>query len=190
MKLNKSIIWTVVLMVILASIYRALPGRPFGFAPQWAIAIFAGAIFHNQHRGLALFLPLLSMFISDLIYHLLFIFDLGSVPGFYEGQWVNYLLFTGVALLSFFMHKISVRNIARFSFYGPSAYFIVSNFMVWAGGGGWGFPKTFDGLLKTYEAGLPFYKWSLISTLVFSTVLFTSWYFLMRKEPVAEEVKM
>lgn len=190
MKVNKSIVWTVVLMVILASVYRALPGRPFGFAPQWAIAIFAGAIFHNQSRVLALFLPLLSMVISDLIYHLLFISNLGSVPGFYEGQWVNYLLFAGVTVLAFFMSKISVRNIARYSFYGPTAFFLVSNFLVWAGNGGWGRPKTFEGLMMAYGDGLPFYAWSLVSTLLFSTVLFTSWYFLMRKEPVANEVKL
>lgn len=188
MKLNKSLFWTVLLMVLLASVYRALPGRPFGFAPQWAIAIFAGAIVSN--RGLALLLPLLSMFISDLIYHVLYINSLGSVPGFYEGQWVNYLLFSGVTLLSFLMKKVSVRNIARFSFYGPTAFFIVSNFLVWAGGGGWGYPKTFQGLLTAYEAGLPFYRWSLISTLLFSTVLFASWYFLLRKEPAAKEVKL
>ena len=188
MKVNKSLFWTIVLMVVLASLYRALPGRPFGFAPQWAIAIFAGAIVTN--RGLALILPLFSMFVSDLIYHLLYINSLGSVPGFYEGQWVNYLLFAGVTLLSFFMKKISVRNIARFSFYGPTAFFLVSNFLVWAGNGGWGRPKTFNGLMMAYNDGLPFYAWSLVSTLLFSTVLFTSWYFLLRKEPVAKELKM
>ena len=185
MKVNKSIIWPLILMVILASVYRALPGRPFGFAPQWAIAIFAGAIVNN--RFMALLLPLVSMFLSDLLYHMLFINSLGSVPGFYEGQWVNYILFTGVTILGFFMRKITIRNIAWFSFIGPTAFFIVSNFLVWAGHGGWGRPTTVNGLLLSYADGLPFYGWSLVSTLLFSLILFGSWYFVVRRQAVAKE---
>ncbi|HUR11432.1 MAG TPA: DUF6580 family putative transport protein [Flavitalea sp.] len=179
MKITKSIVWSVLLMILVASLYRIIPHRPLGFAPQLAIAIFAGAVIRN--RLSAVLLPLLSMFVSDVIYQILFINSLGSVPGFYEGQWVNYLLMAGVTLLSFLMNKVNLRNIATYSFIGPTAYFVVSNFLVWVSGAGWGRPKTISGLIQALEDGLPFYRGSLISTLFFSMVLFGSWYLLYKK---------
>ena len=45
MKLNKQIIAALVIMVAMSALYRVLPGRPFGFAPQIAIALFGGSLF-------------------------------------------------------------------------------------------------------------------------------------------------
>ena len=44
MKINKSIIWSLIVMVVVAALYRVIPGRPFGFEPQLALALFSGAI--------------------------------------------------------------------------------------------------------------------------------------------------
>jgi hypothetical protein len=64
---------------------------------------------------------------------------------------------------------------------GPTAYFLISNFAVWIGGGGYQRPKTFDGLMMCYADGLPFYQMSLASTFVFGAVLFSSYYLLTNK---------
>ena len=63
MKLNKSVLIAFGLLILSASLYRAWPGRPFGFAPQMAMALFAGAMIKDKRW--AFVLPLLSMFLSD-----------------------------------------------------------------------------------------------------------------------------
>jgi hypothetical protein len=43
MQQKKNIILTFLAFIVIASLYRIIPGRPVGFAPQIAIALFAGA---------------------------------------------------------------------------------------------------------------------------------------------------
>jgi len=180
MKLNKSLIWTLVLMVVVASLYRIIPGRPFGFAPQWALAIFGGAVVKDKR--IALVIPILSMFLSDLIYQGLFNAGLSPISGFYEGQWINYLLFASVTFFGFMIRRINVTNVLWVSLVAPTYFFIVSNFLTWVGIGEYvEYPKTFTGLMECYTAALPFYYYSLLSTVVFSAVLFGTWYFVIRR---------
>src|SRR4051812_16300308 len=109
MKQMKSLFWPLVLMIVLASLYRVIPGRPYGFAPQWALALFSGAIVKDKKW--AFVLPVLSMFISDLIYQGLFLGGLSPIQGFYQGQWINYLLFASVTVFGFFIKKATVTNV-------------------------------------------------------------------------------
>ncbi len=44
MKLNRSLVISLVLTVFLSAVYRAMPNRPWGFAPQFAIALFAWSL--------------------------------------------------------------------------------------------------------------------------------------------------
>jgi hypothetical protein len=60
----------------------------------------------------------------------------------------------------------------------PTVYFILSNFMVWAGGGGLQRPKTWSGLMQSYVDGLPFYVNSIYATVLFSTILFCGYFFV------------
>src|SRR5450755_3495293 len=99
MKSSKIIVWSFLLLVIIAALYRIIPGRPYGFAPQWAMAVFAGAVIKDKKW--AFIIPVLSMFISDLFYQVLYIGGFSSIPGFYEGQWQNYLLFTLLVFVGF-----------------------------------------------------------------------------------------
>lgn len=170
MKINKSILGNLAVMLLLAAVYRVLPGRPYGFAPQMGIALFAGAVF--SRRIWAFVLPLAAMLLSDVLYQVLYIKGLSVIPGFYEGQWVDYLIFASIPLIGFMMKKINLPSLLGFSLASASWFFLISNFAVWAGGTGWAYPKTFAGLMSTYVAGLPFYGWSLLSTVVFAGLLF------------------
>lgn len=181
MKSNKTLLWSLVLMVIVAAVYRAIPGRPFGFAPQWAIALFAGAVVKD--RKLAFALPVVSMLISDLLYHGLYMAGLSPIQGFYEGQWINYLLFASVVVFGFLIKKINVVNVLVMSLIAPTYYFLVSNFLTWAGVGQHvEYSKTWNGLMTCYGAGIPFYKGSLMATVVFSALLFGAWKWIVRRE--------
>ena len=178
MKVTKSVIVSLVLLVLVAALYRVFPNRPLGFAPQYAMAIFGGAVFSSNKKW-AFLLPVLSMFLSDLLFQVLYSNQLTSMPGFYEGQWQNYLLFAALTCIGFFIQKINLLNVFMASIAAPTVFFLVSNLVVWAGWQGtrgFGRPKTIDGLLQCYADALPFYPNSIYATLLFSTVLFGGYY--------------
>lgn len=189
MKTNRSLVTALVLTLVLSIIYRVLPNRPPGFAPQIAIALFGGALFIKNKKW-AFLMPLVSMFLSDLLYEGLYRNGLAAYPGFYSGQWVNYLLITGLALFGFMVRSHKLSNVFAGSLAAPTSYFLVSNFMVWTGGGGLQRPKTFAGLMQCYTDAFPFYVNSLIATAVFAAILFGSYYLLnngmLKKQPVME----
>jgi hypothetical protein len=178
MKLYKTIVLSLIIMVIVCSVYRIVPGRPYGFAPQWAMAIFAGAVIRD--RKWAFIIPVLSMFLSDLLYQALYNAGISTMPGFYVGQWQNYILFGLLALVGMAMKKINVKNILVASLAAPTIYFFLSNFLIWESGAGYARAKTASGLMQCYTDGLPFYGVSLAATIVFSALLFGS-FMLIRK---------
>lgn len=182
MKITRQLAGSFMLLIVIASLYRIMPGRPYGFAPQIAMAIFGGAIIKD--KKFAFLLPLLAMFVSDCLYQLLYINGVGSMYGFYDGQLLNYLLFGGLTVFGFFIKNLNVKKIALASVAAPTAYFLASNFFVWASSSpmaGWGRPKTFAGLMMCYSDGLPFYPWSVASTFVFCAILFGSYYLMTKK---------
>ncbi|MGZ5245439.1 MAG: DUF6580 family putative transport protein, partial [Bacteroidia bacterium] len=99
MKLNKSVLLSFGLLILAASLYRAWPDRPYGFAPQMAMALFAGAMIKD--KWLAILLPLVSMLVSDVFYQLLHMNGLSEIKGFYSGQWINYLLIAAITVFGF-----------------------------------------------------------------------------------------
>jgi hypothetical protein len=190
MKPSKNIIWSFILLVIIAAVYRVIPGRPYGFAPQWAMAVFAGAAIKD--RKWAFIIPVLSMFISDLFYQALYLGGITNMQGFYEGQWQNYLLFTLLVFVGMAIKKLNFLQITVASFAAPTIYFLASNFLVWASNGttrGLDRPKTLDGLMLCYTDGIPFYRMSILATLVFSAILFGSYFFIRNSQTVTRDVK-
>ncbi|MEO7962201.1 MAG: DUF6580 family putative transport protein [Ginsengibacter sp.] len=181
MKFTREIFYGFILLIVIASLYRIMPGRPFGFAPQIAMAIFGGAIIKD--KKFAFLLPLLSMFVSDALYELLYRNGVGNMPGFYQGQVTNYVLFTALTVFGFFIKNFRMSQIALASIAAPTTYFFISNFLVWASSApdaGLNRPKTLDGLFLCLSDGLPFYPWSLAATFIFSAFLFGSFYLITR----------
>jgi hypothetical protein len=178
---RKQLAITLVVFILVAALYRVLPGRPYGFAPHLAMALFAGAMIKDKRWAFAF--PIASMFISDVLYQILYINGLSAMQGFYSGQVTNYLLFAGLTVFGFFVRKVNALNVVLHSITISVAYFLVSNFLVWNSGGGYGRPHTFDGLIMCYVDALPFLQWNLISTVVFSIVLFGGWALFVRRKP-------
>lgn len=188
MKISKSVLAAVGLLILVSSLYRIWDGRPFGFTPQIAMAIFGGAIFKNKR--LAVIVPLLSIIISDALYQILYVSGYSSIKGFYfgEGQLTNYFLIIGLSLFGGFMHKVNLKNILGFSISASLLFFVFSNFFVWLGNGGYGRPKTGEGLLMCYNDGLAFYReYGLfngftgnifLGDLFFCLILFGGYYFV------------
>jgi hypothetical protein len=173
MKLNKQIITALVIMIATSALYRVLPSRPYGFAPQIAIALFGGSLFASK-RKYAFLLPILSMFISDVLYQVLYTYHLSPMQGFYQGQFLNYILIAGTAVFGFGLQSNKLSKYIIGFLAAPTVYFIVSNSLLWAQGGGYHHALNFSGFIQTMVDGLPFYPYSVAGTLVFGGVLFGS----------------
>lgn len=171
MKLNKEIVIGLMIMIATTALYRVLPGRPYGFAPQIAIALLSGSLF-AKNKQFAFVLPLVSMFLSDVFYQFLYVNHLSPIQGFYEGQWQNYLLIAATTIFGFGLQTNKVSKFVGNFIAAPTVYFLVSNFMVWASFGGYQRPLTTSGLVQTMVDGLPFYGYSVAGTFVFGAVLF------------------
>jgi hypothetical protein len=189
MKLNRSVLLAFGMLILVSGLYRAWEGRPFGFAPQIAMAIFGGAIIKDKR--LAFILPLVSMLLSDVLYQALYLAGWGTIKGFYgTGQVINYLLFAGLTCFGFLMKRVNVLNVLGFSVSGSVLFFLSSNFAVWLGGGGYHRPKTVEGLMMCYGDGLAFFReYGLVSgftgnmfagDLFFCTLLFGGYYLVNR----------
>ncbi|MBX3253139.1 MAG: hypothetical protein KF862_03270 [Chitinophagaceae bacterium] len=181
MKFSKTFLIIFIALIAMAALYRIIPGRPYGFAPQIAMALFAGAVIKDRKWAFAL--PLFSMVLSDVIYEALYHLGYSQMQGFYEGQFTNYVLFALITVVGFFIKKPTVLNVAATSLVAPTLYFLLSNFLVWLNGSGLQRPKTWDGLMMSFADGLPFYKNSLYGTLFFSVVLFGGYYLLKQYMP-------
>jgi hypothetical protein len=130
MKSNNTVFWSFALLVAIASLYRVLPHGTYGFPPQLAMAVFAGAIIKN--KKFSFLMPLGSMFLSDLLFQGLYALGYSNTPGFYEGQWVNYLLIGSLTVFGFWAKNLKPGNILAASLAAPTFYFLASNLAVWA----------------------------------------------------------
>ena len=180
MKLNKSNLLVLFILILACALYRVWDSRPMGFAPQIAMALFAGSI--SKDKRFAFLFPVLSLFISDLLYQFLYSQGLSTIKGFYSGQWQNYLLIASITIIGFFINKNKIGQIFIGSLAGAVYFFLISNFMVWIGGG-WDinnqpYPRSFSGLMLCFSEALPFFKWSVLSTLLFNGIFFGSFYLL------------
>ena len=176
-----------IVLIVVAALYRIIPGRPWGFAPQIAMALFGGAAIKDKKWAFAL--PIFSMFLSDLLYQVLYSNGLISdIYGFYPGQWVNYCLFALMVFIGMAIKRITAVNVLAASLAAPTVFFVLSNTATWsglAGPRGLNRPFTLEGWLMALNDGLLFYKGAIAGTLFFSTLLFGGYYLLTRNQPSA-----
>lgn len=174
MKFEKSVVFSFLLLIAACSLYRIMPGRPWGFAPQIAMALFGGSVMSG--RKYAPLLPLLSMLISDLLYELLHQNGLTPISGFYSGQWLNYLLFAAITFIGYAVNPRKPIHWLTGSTAAVLFYFLTSNFAVWISGGlalnNLPYERSAAGLMQCYVAGLPFLEMSFLATLIFGALFF------------------
>jgi len=192
MKSTKSLIVTLLVLIVIAALYRIIPNRPLGFAPQIAMALFGGAVIKDKKWAFAL--PLFSLFLSDLLFQALYALHLSVQQGFYEGQLANYIVLAVITLLGFTLKNISVLRVGAYSLLSPVLFFLLSNGAYWLGGGfdirtNLPLEKSFAGLMQSLSQGLPFLRGSIIATIAFSAVLFGGYYLLTANAHKAKTVQ-
>jgi len=144
-------------LILAAALSRLLP-HPANFTPLAAMAL-AGGVYFNKR--IALIVPLAALVISDLFigFHNTILFVYGSfiligLMGLWLKSHKKPLPIFGAALLSSIL------------------FFIVTNFGVWLTGGGWFYPKTWQGLIECYTLAIPFFRNTVAGDLVYTAVLF------------------
>ncbi len=168
LKLSPARLALVVLLILVVAALRVLPHPP-NFSPVSALALFGGAYFARPllksfwgRLLLALGLPLVSLFLSDL------------VLGFHGQMTSVYASFVLVSLLGFLtLEKRTPLRIGASAVSGSLIFYAITNLTVWAEGEL--YARTFSGLMASYVAGLPFLENSLVGDLFFSTVIFAAW---------------
>lgn len=136
--------------------WRLIPHLP-NFAPIGAIAITAGMIFRWYK---AVWIPLSIMIMSDLII------------GLYQGFIWTWLSVAIIPIAGLLLRRLPrMWRIPAGALSASLLFFIVSNFGVWIASGM--YSHTVNGLIECYIMALPFLRATLISDLVFTTMLIT-----------------
>ncbi len=156
-------------LIVLAVVSRLLP-HEYNFSPLGAIALFGAA--HFSKRYLAIFVPLLAAFISDLyLNNVVYGAQESSFVWFYQGFYWVYGSYALTALLGFYLFtRINVSRIAVGALGSAVLFFLITNFACWPGNPL--YTQDFSGLMACYSAGLPFFRGTLLGNVLYSALLF------------------
>ena|SRR5688572_8480010 len=183
MKINGRFILFTLVLIALQTICKLLFAPQFewsGFSPFIAIALFSG--FMVKEKNMSFLLPLLALLASDAIIHVLYLNKQFDFAGFYPGMWKNYLLLLVSTLMGWGLKGRSFTTIAIGAVASPTLYFLASNFMVWQATSEVVYANNFAGLMTCYEAALPFYRNSLVATVLFLPVILLLYNYIVRNK--------
>jgi hypothetical protein len=183
MKKAGSGVFVIIALVAAASVSRIINAQMHlpNFAPLIALSVFAGAVVRDR-KWIPFLVPVLGQLIADSYFSLF-----TNIPGFYNpaGMAFNY---AGLLLATLLGTRMALKPVAALGTTLGAAvvFFLVSNFGYFAEG--WN-SYSFQGLVKTYVDGVPFFRSTLEGNLVCAVVLFGG-YFLFRRQSavVAQKV--
>ncbi|MBM3412216.1 MAG: hypothetical protein FJY19_02400 [Bacteroidetes bacterium] len=179
---QKTVLFTIVLALVttLSKYFFGADIALAGFSPVLAIALFSGFIFKRSEW--VFFFSIISLLVSDISIQVLYLNDLFDYQGIYADQWKNYLLLLGCTYVGFIFKATSFRNIGLAAFAAPTVYFFLSNGMVWLQATEVVYTKDAAGFITCLTAGLPFYKNSLLATLIFLPAILSFYNYLSSRK--------
>ena len=136
-------------LIVLAVVTRLIPHPP-NFAPITGIALFAAARFQN--KGLAILIPFLGLFLTDLVLGL---------------SAISFFVYIGFGLILFLGFRTKRTTVSTIMF-SSILFFVVSNLGVWL----LYYPLSLEGLLSCFTLAIPFFTNTLLGDLVYTGVLF------------------
>ena len=152
-----------------------------GFSPLIAIALFSGMMVSN--KNVSFLMPLVALFVSDVIIEILYRADLFAFAGFYKYQFINYTLILLTTLLGWAFKAKNITSVLAGAVAGPTLFFILSNFCVWFFSNHNTYTYDMKGLMECYTAGLPFYRRALWATIVFLPLIIVSYNYIVKSKP-------
>jgi len=167
-------------LVLMGMLSRLLPHVP-NVTGVGASSLFSGA----RLRGWRAFLvPLVIMAVTDPI--------LGALHGFRPFSRVTPFIYVAflvnVGLGRWLRETTRAWRIGGTAMLCSLQFFLLSNFGVWAMGGGHAFPHTLAGLVTCYVAALPFLARTMLGDLAYSAVLFGTHEWLSRRVSPGERI--
>ncbi len=167
-------------LILLLAFSRFIPHPP-NFTPIVAAAIMSGYFFKDIK--LSFIVLLISMLFVDI-----FIV-------FYKHMLFVYLSLFLITFIFFkISDKINFKSLFVFGFLGSLIFFVVSNFGVWTFGvlspvTNLPYEKSLNGLISCYFLAIPFFKNTLLSTVIFSYAAFLANHFYekMGQKKIAEK---
>jgi hypothetical protein len=171
-------------LILAAAASRLLPHPP-NFTPVGAMALFAGACL--ARRWTAFLVPLAAMAPSDLV-----IYQMHTQrpdPAIYlTFQGIVYGCFAVMVCVGFWLQaRRTVPRLTAAALGSSVLFFVVTNFAVWALGQGLGYPRTLDGLVACYIAGIPFFGYTALGDAAYTLLLFGGFAVLEYYLPVLRE---
>ena len=149
--MKNKLFYLVFFSIILAA-SRLIPHPP-NFTPILASVIVSPLLIKDRIFGIAI--PIIALFISDI------------VIGFHPYQFVIYSTIIIIGLLS--PMKKNYKILGILAIFASFLFFITTNFAVWII---WDYyPKTYEGLKNCYLLALPFFKNTILSTLIFTFII-------------------
>lgn len=169
MKLTKQTVLFFFILVAVSTLVKIICAPQInlsGFTCVMSVSLFAGLMIKD--RKVAFLLPLITLLLSDMLLQLLHVLNLFPFMGFYSGQIVNYVLFLLLTLIGIGLRNYKTAGVITAAFAGPTVFFLLSNFVVWkTQAATMGYNTDISGLWQSYTLGLPFYRNSVISTVIF-----------------------
>jgi hypothetical protein len=153
------------LLLAIAVLSRIAP-----HAPWWNFTAVGGALlyFGARRSWREMLAPLAALLATD--------YFLTVYSYHYAFQWPVYLPTWTWYLMAMALGRILLASRTTFlrvgagALLGPTSFFLVSNYAVWASG--WMYPRTLGGLGTCYLAGVPFYRNDLLSTALVAGLAF------------------
>ncbi len=168
-KHNKIFFWIVIAVVTIGMISR-LFGLPSNVNPMLAVLLFGAAYF--QRKSLSILLPLGLFFVVDLYLNNVVyarFFDGFQIFGD-KGVYASFMVIIPLAIIA--LKKVSIPRVILSSLGIAVLFFLITNFVSMLTSPM--YTKDFAGLMESYSAGIPFFRATIVSTLVYSGVLFTA----------------
>jgi hypothetical protein len=169
----------IILAITFGALSRLLP-HPSNFTAIGAIALFGGAYLTNRY--LAILVPVIAVWFSDIVLNNTVYAQAGQFVWFYEGAWLQYLSTALCAVLGIVMMKrVNAPRFIGSSVATALLFFVITNLGVWYGSAM--YSKSLGGLMQCYIAGVPFLGWAVLGNLFFGAILFGGFELAGRRFP-------
>ncbi len=160
--------WRIIALIIIAALTRIFSLNMPNFTPMLALGLIGGLFLPGYKKYIV---PIGAWLLSDLVIEGLYQMGMWQHGGIHSGMWFIYLTFAIIILFSeLVLKKASFTRILVGSVGASLIFFVLTNFYVWLASGI--YPHTLQGLLLAYEAALPFFKNTLLSTVLYSSIMY------------------
>lgn len=142
------------------------PDIPANFSPMESIALFSSVFF--KRLLLIIGFSLVVLMLTDPFVNFIY---LKKFTWFYPGFFWQYLSYAVIAFVGqYIVKQLPARSVVSGSIVAGFIFFIISNFGVWISASL--YPLTLAGLIQCYVMAIPYFKYALLSNLVFSSLIY------------------